>query len=357
MNLEQLEKYREEKLSKCRRNNIIYIVLIIIGILVMIGVFKTILPFFIFILFILRLPFSIINGKHASEYKNKFMNSLLPVAVNSILTDVHFDGNSGISRALVASTHSMSTGDIYSSSNYVAGKYKDINVQMSDVHIQTESTDSEGHTTYYTIFRGQWLIFDFNKQFKSNIQVWEKSVFGGISRNWNKSLKKIELEDIDFNKKFKVLSENDLEAFYILTPKLMERIKQVEASIKGTLMMVFLNNQLHVAVYNNRTTFNVNIRKKIDFDKFSKEALSDLDAIIKFVDILELDNSLFKVSYESSETVPIINQQETTTTAPVEQEVVASEPVNNGDSNNDGIPDDANVVDYFNNINNNGNKI
>ena len=344
MSVEQLEQLRKQKLSECRKNNFLYIILAALGVGGVLFFFKMFHPILIFILFILRIPFSIMNEKKKAEYKKKFMDSLLPVAVGSILSDVRFEGDRGISRDLIRMTNSMSTGDIFSSSNYVKGVYKDIKVEMSDVHIQTESTDSEGHTTYYTIFRGQWMIFDFNKYFKSNIQVWEKSTFGGISKTWNKSLKKVELEDISFNKKFKVLSENDLDAFYILTPKLMERITQVEAAIKGTLMMVFLDNKLHVAVYNNRTTFNLNIRKPVDFNKFAADTLRDLDAIIKFVDILELDNDLFKTSYDVTNTTV---KQEVVTSVPVDNNRV----VNSNDVNNNGIPDNVNVVDYFNSIN------
>ena len=73
----------------------------------------------------------------------------------------------------------MDTGDIYSSNDYVEGKYKGILFRQSDVHIQNESTDSDGNTTYTTVFRGRWMIFDFNKPFKANVEVAQKN-FGGI---------------------------------------------------------------------------------------------------------------------------------------------------------------------------------
>ena len=352
MDIESLENLRKETVRKCNKNNMIFAFIIVIILVLLFFIFKVFDVRFLFLIFVVYIPFGIMNEKVKSEYKNTFMKSLLPIAVKNILTDVQVDVNNGIPSYVIQETHSMSTGDRYHSSNFVSGKYKDIKVMMSDVHIQDEHEDSEGHTSYVTIFLGQWMIFDFNKNFKSNVQIWEKKVFGGISRRWKSSLKKVELEDIEFNKKFKVLSENELDAFYIITPKLMERVKAVEAAINGTIMLVFYNNQLHVAVYNNKTTFNVNIHKTINFEEFARESLKDLDAIIKFVDILELDNDLFKVGEVNKieESEADVTRAATTSS---NQGIVAAntEPVTSQPVQQNSSIENVDVVTYFNNIN------
>ncbi len=352
MDIESLENLRKETVRKCNKNNMIFAFIIVIILVLLFLIFKVFDVRFFFLIFVVYIPFGIMNEKVKSEYKNTFMKSLLPIAVKNILTDVQVDVNNGIPSYVIQETHSMSTGDRYNSSNFVSGKYKDIKVMMSDVHIQDEHEDSEGHTSYVTIFLGQWMIFDFNKNFKSNVQIWEKKVFGGISRRWKSSLKKVELEDIEFNKKFKVLSENELDAFYIITPKLMERVKAVEAAINGTIMLVFYNNQLHVAVYNNKTTFNVNIHKTINFEEFARESLKDLDAIIKFVDILELDNDLFKVGEVNKieESEADVTRAATTSS---NQGIVAAntEPVTSQPVQQNSSIENVDAVTYFNNIN------
>lgn len=352
MDIESLENLRKETVRKCNKNNMIFAFIIVIILLILFLIFKVFDVRFFFLIFVVYIPFGIMNEKVKSEYKNTFMKSLLPIAVKNILTDVQVDVNNGIPSYVIQETHSMSTGDRYNSSNFVSGKYKDIKVMMSDVHIQDEHEDSEGHTSYVTIFLGQWMIFDFNKNFKSNVQIWEKKVFGGISRRWKSSLKKVELEDIEFNKKFKVLSENELDAFYIITPKLMERVKAVEAAINGTIMLVFYNNQLHVAVYNNKTTFNVNIHKTINFEEFARESLKDLDAIIKFVDILELDNDLFKVGEVNKIEEPVADVTRAATTSSNQGIVAANtEPVTSQPVQQNSSIENVDAVTYFNNIN------
>ena len=355
MSIDELEQLRKETVKKCNITIFIGIIILVLIIALFIFIFGTINNILIFLIFVDFAIVSAINSGFKNKYKNKFMQSLLPIAVQSILTNVVVDVNRGISRALIDSTHSMSTGDIFSSNNYVSGYYKDIKAEMSDVHIQDESTDSDGHTTYTTIFRGQWMIFDFNKYFKSNIQVWEKKVFGSISKRVSFKQHKVEMEDIDFNKKFKVIADNDLDAFYILTPRIMERIKEVEQAINGTLLMVFLNNQLHVGVYNNKTTFKLNVRKKINFEEFATNSIKDLDAIVKFIDILELDNNLFKVGEvtpSNGNPQPVVNQnveaQQSVSSLPTNEQV---EVLNESD-----LPNNVDAVDYLNNLTNNSNQ-
>ena len=355
MSIEELEQLRKQTVKKCNLTIFIGLLLIGLAIFLFITFVHSINNILIFIVIVGITVISLINGNIKTKYINTFMQSLLPIAVQNILTNVEVDVTKGISRSLIDSTHSMYTGDRFMSNNYVSGYYKDIKTEMSDVLIQEEHEDSEGHSSYVTIFKGQWMIFDFNKYFKSNIQVWEKKVFGGISKRVSFKQHKVEMEDIEFNKKFKVIADNDLDAFYILTPKIMERITEVEKAVNGTLLMVFLNNQLHVGVYNNKTTFKINIRKKINFEEFASNSIKDLDAIVKFVDILELDNNLFKVGEINTNSVnpqPVVNPN-------VESQPVVSEPVYTEqpevlDESN--LPNNVDAVDYLNNLTNNSNQ-
>ena len=146
MDIESLENLRKETVRKCNKNNMIFAFIIVIILVLLFLIFKVFDVRFLFLIFVVYIPFGIMNEKVKSEYKNTFMKSLLPIAVKNILTDVQVDVNNGIPSYVIQETHSMSTGDRYHSSNFVSGKYKDIKVMMSDVHIQDEHEDSEGHT-------------------------------------------------------------------------------------------------------------------------------------------------------------------------------------------------------------------
>lgn len=192
-------------------------------------------------------------------------------------------------------------GDRYSSNDLITGKYKDILFTQADVHIEKEeqTTDSDGNTrTYYvTIFKGRWMIFDFNKSFKADVQVSQKGFGNNKVNTWFSSSKfeKIEMESQEFNKNFNVYAQQPLDAFYILTPKIMEKIKNLDTNNDGKLLLCFIDNKLHVGIYNHADSFeHSSVFKRIDEEKIRNQISLDIQKITMFVDELELDNDLFK---------------------------------------------------------------
>ncbi len=288
---EKLENLRKKALRK-QLTGIIVVIVISILLIPLIQMFS----FFLLVLGIIIC--SMISNKDVKAFNDSFKQEVALKALNEVCTDVTFDVNKGIDRSVIANTHMMNMGDIYRSNDYVTGKYKNISFELSDVEIEEESTDSDGDTTYYTVFKGQWFIFDFNKTFKANVQVCEKG-FGNNIRGYlfskkEERYKRVELEDIEFNKKFKVYAQNELDAFYILTPGTMNKIKEIKNHIKGSLLLCFIDNKLHIGLYNNKDLFEASIYKKVNIDAMTSKTKDEISAITNFVDILSLDNDLFK---------------------------------------------------------------
>ena len=227
-----------------------------------------------------------------SAYKKYFAISIFEEKCNS----VNFDLDHGIDREIIADTQMMHMGDRFTSNDYISGQYKGVNFEYSDVHIEDECEDSEGRTYYVTLFRGQWFIFDFNKTFKSNLQICESDFRNAKRNSWfgPEKYKKVELEDIDFNKKFKVFAQNNLEAFYILTPHTIERIKTLNNNTYGSLLFCFIDNKLHVGLHSGKDSFEASIFKTIDENKEKSKVSQEIDTILNFIDVLNLDNTLFK---------------------------------------------------------------
>ena len=292
---QELEQARKKALNKVL---LCYSITVIIGISIMLSIRSLGIGFGFIIIGIFIDHF--ITRKDIQNFNTLYKQNIVVMSMEKICTDVKFDMQKGIDRQVIASTSMMNMGDIFSSNDYVTGKYKNINFEMSDVEIQEESTDSEGHTTYYTIFKGQWYIFDFNKTFKANIQVCASNFHnarrGSLFAKKEERFKKVELEDIEFNKEFKVYAQNELDAFYVLTPGTMTKIKEVKSKIKGRLLFCFIDDRLHVALHNNKDFFEASIFKKVNVEKAIEKTNEEISAITNFVDILSLDNDLFKMN-------------------------------------------------------------
>lgn len=239
-------------------------------------------------------------NKQITEFNNGFKNKYVLSSLNKIFTDLKYFPDRGLDYSVIANTRMMDMGDRYSSNDYFEGKYKNVNVKQADVHIEEEqqTTDSDGHTTttWVTIFEGKWMIFDFNKTFTANVQVSQKGFGNSRVNNWGEKnkYKKVEMEDTEFNKMFRIYAQNEHDAFYILTPALMEKIKKLASCVNGKLLLCFIDNELHIGLYNYKDSFEHSVYKKIDEEKINDDISKDIKIITNFVDELDLDNSLFR---------------------------------------------------------------
>lgn len=242
----------------------------------------------------------LILNKQIIKFNNGFKNVFVFSALNKIFDNLNYFPDKGLEKSIIEDTKMMNMGDKYSSNDYFEAEYKNVKVKQADVHIEEEhkTTDSDGNQTteWTTIFRGKWMIFNFNKKFNANIQVCQNGFRNSTISNWGETQKyqKIKMEDELFNKMFTVYAQDMHDAFYILTPSLMEKIKKLSNDIDGEILLCFINNELHVGLYNNEDSFEHSVYKKINEEKINNEISRDIKVITNFVDQLNLDNNLFR---------------------------------------------------------------
>ena len=259
-----------------------------------------------FLLFFFLVPGIIVSAllmkKPRQRYRAAFKQAYVRRALQSVFTDLYYDPERGISYDTIAATRMMNMGDRFRSEDYISGRYKEIPFEQSDVHIEEErqSTDSEGHTTteYVTIFRGRWMIFDFNKTFKANVQIAQKGFPNAKRKRFfgkkEELFKPVEMESEVFNKQFRVFAQNEHDAFYIITPAFMERVQSLAAHNKGKLLFCFVGNRLHIAIHDNRDYFEPgSIFREIEAQKAIWKVRSELSAVTRLISELSLDNDLF----------------------------------------------------------------
>ena len=239
---------------------------------------------------------TIVSHKDVSLFKDTYKKSIVLEIFKSLFTDVKYLPEHGISRSVLDSTNMIDTGDNFYSDDYVSAKYKNVSFEFSDVEIQEEYTDSDGDKHIVTIFEGQWYVFDFNKSFKADLQVCEKG-FRNAKRGsffGPKKFSRVELEDIEFNKEFNVYAQNSLDAFYVLTPGTMTKIKELNDKVQGKMLFCFINNKLHVGLHSGKNLFEPQLFKEINIEENHKQAIEEVKMITHFIDVLDLDNDLFR---------------------------------------------------------------
>lgn len=245
--------------KKIRR---IYIICPVVGVIIT-AVFAFLLgglhPMLLMIIFASFVLTSVIASKNKKEYSTVYKNLLVREALENTFTDFQFFPSLGISKNEIIFTDMMQMGNRYYCEDYVKGKYKEVPFEQSDVCIQNV-THTGKTTNTVTYFRGRWMIFNFNKNFRCDLQVREKGFSyskrkGGLFTPDDEKMEKIELEDIDFNNRFDVRGQNIQEAFYLLTPQIIEAMHNLSEQTSGRIMFCFVRNKLHVAVNNGVNSF------------------------------------------------------------------------------------------------------
>lgn len=308
MSVEELKQLQSEIIRKNKKCNIIGLIVFLILMTLTIVYFKikniplemllATAPFalLIYLFFIMYIK-SKANGKGIDKFNKEYKNTFVLKSLNNIFEDIKYNPNNGFKEWYIEKIGMLDTGDSYSSNDYVSGKYKNILFEQSDIHIQEkheeENADGKKETEWVTTFMGRLMIFDFNKNFKANIQV-TSCYFSANTLPWSKRFTRVRMEDDEFNNLFTVYAESEHEAFYILTPHFMEKLKEITKKLKCGVMFCFVDNKLHIAVDNYKDSFEYNVFNPINEKEIEESITKDIKLITDFVEELDLDNDLFK---------------------------------------------------------------
>lgn len=233
----------------------------------------------------------------SKKYKARFKTTFVETPLRKTFTEVYYDGDQGIDEGVIEKTGIMSMGNRYYSNDYVRGYYKDVKFERSDVKIQQHT--STGKSSYtVTYLHGRWLIFEFNKNFNSDLQIISHGFPNPKKKNsffteTEDRRHRIKLEDIEFNDNFDVLCQDEHEAYYILTPQFMSIIKNMKSTMDGAFMLGFIDNQLHIAIHNEKDAMEPKLFENINLNLIKEEVQAEIKLIISIIDNMDLDRDIY----------------------------------------------------------------
>lgn len=234
------------------------------------------------------------RAAYRKAYKAYFVERVLA----ETFTNLKYNHAAGLPQEILISTGMVNTGDVYSSNDLTVARYKNVEFMQADVHIQERHEDSEGHTSYVTLFKGRFMIFDFPKKFDFSMElVGSRIRVAKVPRSSKpgRKFKPMKTESVEFNRHFKIYAEDGFEMFYILDPAFMEKIQKVSETYEGKVMFGFIGNRLLVGINNGKDSFEPpRFSKPIDEKAELEKNRADIKVITDFVDQLKLDRKLFK---------------------------------------------------------------
>ena len=178
-------------------------------------------------------------------------------------------------------------------SDHIKMVYNGLNIELSDIELinESESTDEDGHTekSSVTYFKGQWLVCDFGKQLSGEVYI---SEWGKKDRRKMKG--NVTMDNELFSKRFCVRANDPQEAYYILTPHMMEYITSMADKSGGTVYLSFRRDgKMQVAVQTGRDFFELG-KDKADLGELRQKFLAELRWFTDIVDTLRVEDALYK---------------------------------------------------------------
>lgn len=217
-------------------------------------------------------------------YKKTFVSSVL----NDHFSNVMYDWTRGFSENDVKQFGLSKLGNRFRSEDYLSATYNDIKFQQADVTIEYESGSDENSSTT-TYFKGRMLAFEFPKNNITSVQLHSKKFKYPAKNPFGYNMRRISMESDFFNKTFDVTSANEHDAFYVLTPHLMESIQKIYEKYKN-VEMHFTGNNLYVGINGCNDTFDAPSTKKLSYPVEQERIRKDIQDIMDIIDTMTKTN-------------------------------------------------------------------
>ena len=235
---------------------------------------------------------------YTQEFKDKIISPLIHALDKNLQysPDYHV-GNHHFTHSKIFTSRL----DKLDGNDYVKGKIDDVNIEFSDLHAQTKYKDTKGNTHYKTIFQGLFIVTDFNKHFKAQTVILPdtaQSTFGDYIGNLLQSHNMgrnelVKMDSVAFEKEFVVYSSDQIEARYILSHSLMEKLLLFKKHSNHPLSLSFVGGKVYLAIAYNKDLFEPSIFHSLLKYKIAMEYVGTLHLAVGIVEELKLNQKLW----------------------------------------------------------------
>ena len=321
-----IEKYEKERIKEICKLIILPTIIILILALYQ---FNTVLAIAIYGGFFI---FRYFKNKYFCEnkkFKSLVKKDLLPKILESLEGISWCSGKETISDETIRKSQLFGSYNIRENDDAFTGEYKGVTFKVSETNLSYESGSGDDHTVS-NVFKGIIILIDSNKEIKAHTKIqpkmdkkteiictlllvflWGSLLYYAISSEsyfisciflfsgtisiislFSHSNKEMNLEDPDFNKKYIVTTEDQVEGRYLITTGFMDRFKNLQTAF-GTknIECAFFDNQIMFALHTNKDFFELSggLFHSLKHPKQVKSFYEETTAIYDIIDYFKLD--------------------------------------------------------------------
>ena len=214
------------------------------------------------------------------------IKSLIMHAVCKCFGDLKWSCNSYNLSPMFSASELIDDYDRVEFDDIFSGKFKDVNYEIIESKFTLGSNRDKS-----TVFDGVIIKLDMNKPFLGRTVIRPSSL---LHSSPHPILKHTELEDIQFEKKFDVFTDDEVEARYLITPSFMERLNEMKVAFTADkVSCAFYEKYLFVALSTKKDLFSIcSLFKKIDDPKQFFTMFEEILSIIKLIDHFKLNQKI-----------------------------------------------------------------
>ncbi len=217
------------------------------------------------------------------SFKRLYKEFIVKKPLDESFDNLNYEWANGFSIETIQSffPYTSHPKDTNYSEDLIQASYKGIPFELSDVMVYFNAS---GNNKY---FMGRMMVIDLPDKLTNSVQIFSKT----FTKNYNLPyLPDIEMDSVEFNRNYIVKAANPHDAFYLLTPHMMEHIDKLSKRFEGIAIHAF-GNKIAFALRNNNTnSFDpAKWYKKVNYqDELSKvyREIDDIKAIISVINDL-----------------------------------------------------------------------
>lgn len=203
------------------------------------------------------------HDRFNAAYKDRYILDM--ILGTGLFENIAYNKNLGFTFEEISNAFVIDSGikHYYSSEDLVTGRYSGIRFAFSDVHTRKLVKGSKGMRVE-TVFHGQVLHFSTFDDIKTShgiLQIFQKEFLSNLKGRLAEY--KIETENSGFNKKFDIYASDEHNAYYILTPQLMEKIEEFSDQAGAQIALSFLGSSMFVAVNRKLSMFEPSVDRPV----------------------------------------------------------------------------------------------
>lgn len=236
--------------------------------------------------------------------RNRIRDEYKHVVVNTVLAQhypgVRFIPEGGISPENFARSGLFPDPDTYKTEDGFGGTIGSTELTFGEVHTQ-DRRQSGKNSHMVTTFDGLFLVADFHKHFHGSTRVLPdkaQRLFGaagelvqGFRPGMSEQL--VNLENPDFERAFKTVSTDQVEARYILSPAMMERILSLHSRWGSELRLSFRGSLVFIAIDVRRNLFDPGLAVDVQNEHQIRRVVAEVLACCAIVDELDLNTRIW----------------------------------------------------------------